>query len=49
MPQCIRIHLHELPAPISHSLADQDDAAPGHQVFDIAAAEAETKDSRPSD
>jgi hypothetical protein len=35
--------LPELAAPIAHSLVRQDDAALGHQLFDVTVAETEAK------
>jgi hypothetical protein len=36
----IRIGLAELPAPTPHRFRGQDDAACGHELFDIAVAQA---------
>jgi hypothetical protein len=41
--QLISILLSELPDPISHGFIGQDDAACGHQDFNVTVAEAEEK------
>jgi hypothetical protein len=41
--QLVGIDLPELAAPIAHSLVRQDDAALGHQLFDVTVAETEAK------
>jgi hypothetical protein len=41
--QLVGIDLPELAAPIAHSLVRQDDAALGHQLFDVTVAEIEAK------
>jgi site-specific DNA recombinase len=42
-PQRIRIGLAKLPAPVAHRFVGQADAALGHQLFDVAVAQAKTE------